>query len=765
MEKLFIQAVNLSISASWLVLAVLMLRFLLKKAPKWLNMALWSLVAVRLLLPFSWESVLSLLPSAQTIPEGFITDPNPGINSGLPAVDQLVNPMLQQQFTPAPGASANPLQIWTAVLSVLWLAGIGLMLLYTLVTYLRLRHRVRTAVLLSGNLYQSEAVSSPFVLGLIRPRIYLPFCVKEEDLAYVVAHEKAHIARRDHWWKPLGFVLLSIYWFNPVLWVAYIFLCRDIELACDERVIRDRDMNYRANYSQALLSCSVSRRSIAACPLAFGEVGVKQRIKSVLNYKKPAFWIILVALLASVALAVGFLTSPKEEYRDPALAWIEDLRQEEVADILLDGNTLTPDQIRDFTEQLRRSRLTPTQEPPLEPGNRLVSAQMDLADGSYHSIRVCRDRILCIDGVYYLEENPANDWAQWDAVAVEALADARPDWIQNLEGGDVKEIRLETGSYSTVLTGDEVSMLVTQLRIDRGQKISQAPAVTDPTATLELRMQDGRTHLVQYQKHVYIDGDAYTMEAHSFTEWMDWAYLAQHGQAAAQLRQLCRELEALPAGTTVTALLQDNKQTWRPNAGILEAIREINGYVWPWNPEEYRGKDCVNVDIPLENGSKLQVQIGETFVIVNDYLYVADIGWNRNVFRMLRESNDVQRDTEYWLKWAHDLKAEDVQKIEVYLWTPGGTTYGVLTEQQISQAVDMIHGANGEVVTPEPIGGNCIELAITTQDGSLYRMTNHGNCYWSMGALRYQADPQWLESWFTLWASVAVEPLASDEIL
>ena len=312
MTDLFIKLLNMSISASWLVLAVLVLRLLLKKAPKWLNPVLWGIVGLRLLCPFSIESALSLIPSAETISPEIMLDTTPAINSGIPAVNNVVNPVISETFAPDVTASANPLQIWIPVCAVIWLCGIAAMLLYTGISYLRLRHRVQTAVRLKDNIYQSENVASPFVLGMVRPKIYLPFGMSGQNMAHVIAHEEAHIARRDHWIKPIGFLLLTVYWFNPILWVAYILLCRDIELACDERVIRQLGIEARADYSEALLACSVSRKMISACPLAFGEVGVKERVKNGLNYKKPAFWIVLLAILASVAVAVCFLTDPKQ---------------------------------------------------------------------------------------------------------------------------------------------------------------------------------------------------------------------------------------------------------------------------------------------------------------------------------------------------------------------------------------------------------------------------------------------------------------------
>lgn len=312
MADLFLKLLNLSLSASVLAVVVMGLRLVLKKAPRWVSPVLWGIVGVRLLFPISMESVLSLLPSAEPIPADIAMAARPAIDSGIPAVNQVVNPIITQTFAPDPVASANPLQILLEVGGWLWLVGVGAMLLYTLVTYLRLRRRVRTAVPVGKGIYACETVASPFVLGLFRPKIYLPFGLDEERKFYIVAHEKAHIRRRDHFWKPLGFTLLAIHWFNPLMWLSYTLLCRDIELACDERVIRSLGRDGRADYSEALLSCSVSRRSIAACPLAFGEVGVKARVKTVLNYKRPGFWMVFAAVTACVVFAVCFLTNPKE---------------------------------------------------------------------------------------------------------------------------------------------------------------------------------------------------------------------------------------------------------------------------------------------------------------------------------------------------------------------------------------------------------------------------------------------------------------------
>ena len=310
MSQVFLKIVNMSISAGWLVLAVLLLRVLLKKAPKWVNVLLWGIVAVRLMFPISIESALSLIPSAETIPLNIGMDTTPAIQTGVEVLNSAVNPMISHANTPMPGASVNPLQITIAVFANIWVLGMLAMLIYTAISYLSLRRKLRTAVVLEENIFQCETVCSPFVLGILSPRIYLPYSLDGQNLSHVIAHEQAHIRRNDHLWKPLGFLLLTVYWFNPLMWLAYILLCRDIELACDEKVIAELGNEQRADYTQALVACSVNRRSITACPLAFGEVGVKERVKSILNYRKPAFWIIVVAVIACVLVAVCFLTNP-----------------------------------------------------------------------------------------------------------------------------------------------------------------------------------------------------------------------------------------------------------------------------------------------------------------------------------------------------------------------------------------------------------------------------------------------------------------------
>ena len=332
MSEAFLKIVNMSVSASWLVLVVLALRFLLKKAPKWVNVLLWGLVAIRLICPISIESSLSLIPDWQIGIHDIVDDYQPAANGQV--LDSEGNVILEKELNTGTGATGqildvdgdilverplDPVQVPTDavpysrihILSSIWLAGILIMSGHTLLSYFLLKRKVSTSIPVQKGVRQSEYVDSPFVLGVIHPIIYLPYGIDEQSMTHVIAHEKAHIRRKDHWWKPLGFLLLTVHWFNPFMWAAYVLLCRDIELACDEKVIKELGNEQRADYSQALVACSVSRLRIAACPLAFGEVGVKERVKSIMNYRKPAFWLVVSALVVCAAVAVCFLTDPK----------------------------------------------------------------------------------------------------------------------------------------------------------------------------------------------------------------------------------------------------------------------------------------------------------------------------------------------------------------------------------------------------------------------------------------------------------------------
>ena len=320
MGEIFLKLLNLSITASWLILAVLCIRLLFRKIPKWITCLLWGVVAIRLIFPFSIESAFSLQLSAEpirtsTMVEGELIPYVPSVNSNIGVVENTVNPLLAEAFAYQETESVAPLQIATGIAGSVWLCGMVVLLIFALVSMIKLRLRVREAVRYKENIYICDAVKSPFILGIIKPRIYLSSALSEEEMDYIIAHERAHLKRKDHLWKPFGYLLLCIYWFNPLCWIAYIMLCKDIELACDEKVIKDMSFGDKKEYSRVLLSCATQRRLVSVCPLAFGEVGVKERVKTVLNYKKPTFWITIAAIVVCAIVAICFLTNPAKEYQ------------------------------------------------------------------------------------------------------------------------------------------------------------------------------------------------------------------------------------------------------------------------------------------------------------------------------------------------------------------------------------------------------------------------------------------------------------------
>ncbi|MBO5797371.1 MAG: hypothetical protein J6R77_03375 [Clostridia bacterium] len=320
MDGIFLRLLNISITAGWLVLAIVLLRLILKKAPRGLVCALWGLVAVRLICPFSIDAPWSLIPSAETVPPRIVRSNSPTIQSGVSFLNDRVNPVISQALAPERFETERPfLEIVFTVAGILWLVGVVAMLAYAAVSFLRVRRRVQVSMPAKEGVWLCDGIDTPFIFGVIRPRIYLPSSMDEEAVAYVLLHERTHLRRRDHWWKPLGYLLLTIYWFNPLMWLAYSLFCRDMELACDGRVIRQMEGADKKAYTATLLTCSTPRKGVAACPLAFGEVAVKQRIKAVLRHKKPALWLTLTAAVACVAVAVCFLTNPPAKYSDAEL--------------------------------------------------------------------------------------------------------------------------------------------------------------------------------------------------------------------------------------------------------------------------------------------------------------------------------------------------------------------------------------------------------------------------------------------------------------
>ena len=419
MDDVFLKLVNLSISASWLILAVLVLRVVLKKAPKWVMPLLWGVVALRLVCLFSIESALSLIPSAETIPSEIVTETREPVLYEQATLDIVTNPTLPSAAEVPVGVSRQQAQVDFNIYSVLWLAGMAALLVHALVSAGKLKRKLATAILLRDNIYESEFVDSPFVFGVVKPNIYLPMHMDEGTAAYVIAHEHAHLARRDHWWKVLGYLVLALHWFNPLVWVAYILFCRDIELACDEKVVKGLDGAARADYSQALLSCAAPKRAVAACPLAFGEGNIKTRVKSALHYKKPAFWVAAAAVLAVVIVAVCFLTNPRSERG--SLVWAQKLNAADVASIELyvpaEGEArqykkLDTEEMAQAVELINSSRGTYIEKPETVYASLPVWFLLTMDDGTVHAVGSVVGHYLIIDGDTF--DADVENQAEWE---------------------------------------------------------------------------------------------------------------------------------------------------------------------------------------------------------------------------------------------------------------------------------------------------------------------------------------------------------------
>ena len=419
MDDVFLKLVNLSISASWLILAVLVLRVVLKKAPKWVMPLLWGVVALRLVSLFSIESALSLIPSAETIPSEIVTETREPVLYEQATLDIVTNPTLPSAAEVPVGVSRQQAQVDFNIYSILWLAGMAALLVHALVSAGKLKRKLATAILLRDNIYESEFVDSPFVFGVVKPNIYLPMHMDEGTAAYVIAHERAHLARRDHWWKVLGYLVLALHWFNPLVWVAYILFCRDIELACDEKVVKGLDGAARADYSQALLSCAAPKRAVAACPLAFGEGNIKMRVKSALHYKKPAFWVAAAAVLAVVIVAVCFLTNPRSERG--SLVWAQKLNAADVASIELyvpaEGEArqykkLDTEEMAQAVELINSSRGTYIEKPETVYAGLPVWFLLTMDDGTVHAVGSVVGHYLIIDGDTF--DADVENQAEWE---------------------------------------------------------------------------------------------------------------------------------------------------------------------------------------------------------------------------------------------------------------------------------------------------------------------------------------------------------------
>ena len=567
MAAVFLKLLNLSISASWLVLAVLVLRLVSKRSPKWMNVLLWGIVALRLVLPFSIESAVSLIPSAETVsPAAVQFAPAPTITSGVSIIDNAVNPSLSEHFAAVPTASVNPLYVWTEIAGWVWLIGLGAMLLYALVSYLRLRRRVSVSLPVQDHIYLCDAISSPFILGVVKPHIYLPSGLDEVQRQNVLAHEQAHLARRDHWWKPLGFALLAVYWFNPVLWLAYALLCRDIELACDERVIRTMDESAVKTYSTVLLACSMPRKAVITCPLAFGEVGVKERVKNALHYKKPAFWVVAASVAVCVVVAVCFLTNPEHE----TMKWAKNLRVDDVVRVEL---TIMPqatnkqykdfnaDEIAEAVALINKSSGRYISEPESLNGS-TMTLYITTADGVQHTVTNNGNIYIRIDGDTYRSTHITWPYTEGDSPLPDSFqvgdtqaADANRfyvddwsicivgQWLRNL--GTRVWLADNSDAYLSVVKQDSLADELAGLQ-------NAGHAVEELDGYYRCVTQEGLSNTIVYLYPVLSNESCYWVETH-------WSYdNADESEVevqATQLRMMAESFRVENGSSTADALI------------------------------------------------------------------------------------------------------------------------------------------------------------------------------------------------------------------
>ena len=567
MAAVFLKLLNLSISASWLVLAVLVLRLISKRSPKWMNVLLWGIVALRLMLPFSIESALSLIPSAETVSPAVVQfDPAPTITSGVNIIDNAVNPSLSEHFAAAPTMSVNPLYVWTYLAGWVWLIGLGVMLLYALVSYLRLRRRVSVSLCVRENIYLCDAISSPFILGVVKPHIYLPSGLDEVQRQNVLSHERAHLTRRDHWWKPLGFALLAVYWFNPVLWLAYTLLCRDIELACDERVIRTMDESAVKTYSTVLLACSMPRKAVITCPLAFGEVGVKERVRNALHYKKPAFWVVAASVAVCVVVAVCFLTNPEHE----TMKWAKNLRVDDVVRVEL---TIMPqatnkqykdfnaDEIAEAVALINKSSGRYISEPESLNGS-TMTLYITTADGVQHTVTNNGNIYIRIDGDTYRSTHITWPYTEGDSPLPDSFqvgdtqaADANRfyvddwsicivgQWLRNL--GTRVWLADNSDAYLSVVKQDSLADELAGLQ-------NAGHAVEELDGYYRCVTQEGLSNTIVYLYPVLSNESCYWVETH-------WSYdNADESEVevqATQLRMMAESFRVENGSSTADALI------------------------------------------------------------------------------------------------------------------------------------------------------------------------------------------------------------------
>ena len=413
MSGLFISVLNMSLTASYVILFVILCRLLLKGAPKIISYALWSVVAFRLIIPFSFESIYSLLPqkiNTSPIPKDIMYQQSPQLNSGIGIVDSFISKALS---APAIGDSVNPLQIYLQIGAFIWIIGAVVLLIYSLVSILTLKKQLKSAQLIEKNTYEAKDLKTPFVLGLIIPKIYLPTGLSTQEKGYILLHEQTHINRKDHIIKTFAFLILCIHWFNPLVWIAFMLMSMDMELSCDERVLKEVGNDIKKPYATTLLSLASGRHILNGSPLAFGEGSIKGRINNILDYKKPKFWVIATVIIVVVAVSIGLISNPRSN--TPSMLWAKSLQPEDIKSIEL---VLTPseqkEQYKNFEAEekaaiiklINSSNGTLIKNPESISG-RTQTFYITLKNGEVHHFINSGNTYLIIDGDTY---KASRDW-------------------------------------------------------------------------------------------------------------------------------------------------------------------------------------------------------------------------------------------------------------------------------------------------------------------------------------------------------------------
>lgn len=467
MENTFLTVFNMSLTASYIFLVVLLVRLLLKRAPRRYSYYLWGVMLFRLVCPFSFESVLSLLPSARpVVPADIVYQVQPQIHTGIRVLDNAVNASLPAA---TPAVSMNPMQVVLVIAAVIWVVGVAGMLLYAVISIWMLKCRILGASPLGDNLYELEGLETPFVFGIFRPKTYLPAGLTEEEQRYVLLHEEAHLRRGDHLIKPLAFLVLCVHWFNPCCWAAFFLMGNDMELSCDEYVLEKLDGEGRKVYASCLLSFATGRRILNGSPLAFGEGGAAQRIKSALKYREPAVWVVGFAITALVLAGFGLMGNPQSPR--PTLAWAQNLRAGEVEQIelLVDPGTegrqyrlFTQEEIPEVVRLLNESDgRYAEQAEELEGETKTLYIRMK--DGGQHTASNIGNTYLEIDGDYY---RAAYGWLsgwKYEGNAVPPVGFARQ--------ASTAPLKALTGSVVYDPQAEELRFTIPQ-KLERGTRLS-----------------------------------------------------------------------------------------------------------------------------------------------------------------------------------------------------------------------------------------------------------------------------------------------------